>query len=85
MGDHPTDGSTAGMNAIGEITIPSYATTTWFKGVFANNCYDFSTLVRQDLYFRWTNTAAVTRLTITPGVAGSAFKDGSVFTLYGFF
>ena len=67
----------------GEITIIGYAGTTFHKRVlFSAGADDSST--NHTVFsgeFRWKSTAAVSRLTFSSG--GTAFQDGSTFTLYG--
>ncbi len=80
----PNDGATAGACGMAKIEIPSYAGTTYFKSAISEGYDRVGTSPSKNLYYRafqWKSTAAITALTLT---AGTAFKDGSVATLYGF-
>lgn len=81
VGFIPNAGNT-GMTGSGQIRIVNYAGSTFHKRVLSEWGSDdgtnngFVSMVE----WRWKSTSAITRLTIT---AGTAFTDGSVFTLYG--
>lgn len=82
-GASPNDGNTSGFFSAGEIIIVGYASTTPQKIIIATNAFtDGTQTVIQTVTARWASTAAITRLTF--GTDGTAFKDGSTFTLYGF-
>ena len=82
VGFIPQAGNT-NLVAVGQIMIASYARTTFHKRIAGradgedatNNGTEWS------YHFRWKSTAAINRLTFTPG--GTAFANGTVFTLYG--
>ncbi len=79
----PNDGATAGRASAGQIIIPAYARTTFFKQALSTNYSADGTSTAQTLQVRggeWKSTAAINAIVLT---AGTAFKDGSVFTLYG--
>lgn len=83
IGAHPQDGNTAGMCGTGSVVIVGYASTTWHKRALANFGQDDASsngLCSQHTA-RWKSTTAVTRVTFN--TEGTAFKDGSIFTLYG--
>lgn len=77
------DGNTAGMACQGFLSIEDYTNTTWHKRMLSRYASDDGTtnLTNLILSARWKSTAAITRLTFTTD--GTAFKNGSVFTLYG--
>lgn len=78
----PNDGNTAGVSNTGIVEIIEYAGTTWHKRINAHGSYnDGGGLTTLDTSARWASTAAINRLTF--GTDGTAFKNGSVFTLYG--
>ena len=83
IGAHPQDGNTAGMAGTGTVKIIGYASTTWHKRVLAHFGQDDATSNGLTSFHnaRWKSTSALNRLTFTAG--GTAFKDGSIFTLYG--
>lgn len=67
-----------------DIIIPNYAQTTFFKAVISTSFGMFTvtpTVATYVLGFVWLSTAAITTLTFTAG--GTAFVNGSTFTLYG--
>ncbi len=75
--------SNTGIAATGMLYIASYAGTTWHKyitGTFGNEDGANGIWVGTTS-FRWKSTAAVTRATVLTD--GTAFTNGSVFTLYG--
>lgn len=79
----PNNGVTTGRSGSWHITIPSYAATSFFKAPVAYGYDTTGTSSSGSVYirgFEWASTAAITKLTFT---AGTAFKDGSTFTLYG--
>ena len=82
IGYIPNAGNT-NIAASGEVLLVGYAGTTWHKIVQARSGQDSGatnvTIINEA--WRWKSTAAITRLTAT--TAGTAFTDGSVFTLYG--
>lgn len=82
VGAMPQTGLTT-VPGIGEITIPGYAGTTFMKSLFAVAHDELSTTagIIVTLGARWKSTSAITRLTFS--TAGTAFADGSTFTLYG--
>lgn len=83
MGAHPQDGNTAGMAGTGVLQIIGYANTTWHKRLMSRLASDDATSngLTSTHNARWKSTAAITRVTFTSG--GTAFKNGSIFTLYG--
>lgn len=83
IGAHSQDGCAAGMVGVAVITIPGYANTTLHKRALSQMSYEADTFTSAvfSASARWKSTAAITRLTF--GTDGTAFKDGSVFTLYG--
>lgn len=83
VGAHPQDGNTAGIAGAGWLRIVGYANTTWHKRILAHFGSDDATNNGLTSFHnaRWKSTSAIDRLTFTSG--GTAFKDGSVFTLYG--
>lgn len=74
---------TSNASGIADFIIPDYSQTTFFKslggtyGAFSTN----SGVQEGALQGVWKSTAAVTRLTFSTD--GTAFLDGSTFTLYG--
>lgn len=80
---NPQDGNTAGIVGAGSIHVAGYAGTTFHKVVRSETAYEDGTanLTRLMLSARWKSTAAINQLTFSTD--GTAFKDGSVFTLYG--
>lgn len=83
VGAHPQDGNTAGMAGTGKLLIVGYASTTWHKRILSNFGNDDATangLTGQHTA-RWKSASAVNRVTFN--TEGTAFKDGSIFTLYG--
>lgn len=76
-------GNSAGIAGTGETTIVAYANTTWHKRVFSVfGSDDASTNVTvASSSFRWKSTSAITQITMYTD--GTAFANGSVFTLYG--
>lgn len=83
IGAHPQDGNTAGIVGTGTIKIVGYASTTWHKRILAHFGQDDATNNGLTAFHnaRWKSTAALNRLTF--GTDGTAFKDGSIWTLYG--
>jgi hypothetical protein len=83
-GMNPGSGDTAGKAGIADILLPDYNGTTFRKMVQAN-----VTATQQAGNYQgtvggeWASTAAVTRLTVLPGLTGSTFVIGSRFSLYG--
>jgi len=79
----PNNGASAGRAGISQILIPSYADTVFNKQIISET-YDVlgtgsgETIVIRA--FEWASTAAINKLTFT---AGTAFLDGTTFTLYG--
>ncbi len=76
----------AGMTSVamgGEFMIPYYANTTWHKEIMSSFATDETTdgVIIFTAAFRWKSTAAITRLTVNTD--GTAFTNGSIFTLYG--
>lgn len=82
IGAHPDAGNTGSVGQ-GEITLVGYAGTTFHKRILSFMGYDDNTNAGNvgNFVARWKSTAAVTRITITTD--GTAFLDGSTFTLYG--
>lgn len=82
VGVHPQSGNT-GLVASGEITIPNYAGTTNNKRFHAVNAARDGTNGGTVLTLEgeWKSASAINELTLLPG--GTAFENGSVFTLYG--
>lgn len=83
VGHLPQVGNT-NLFSTGVVTIVGYAGTLWHKRVMSTIAHEDGTngAITGALYqFRWQSTAAVTRLTFTTD--GTAFVNGSVFTLYG--
>lgn len=79
----PNDGNTAGIIGVGELIIPNYTGTTFFKRFMASYGCDTGS-VNTDVALataRWASTSAITRVTFSTD--GTAFKNGLVFTLYG--
>lgn len=77
--------ATANMASSIEITIPAYASTTFYKRYICTGGTSQGT-ASTNQYVRitegeWRNTAAITRVTLVPG-AGN-FAAGSTATLYG--
>lgn len=80
----PNAGATAGLSSVGQVLIPNYAGTTFFKQFFTTSyALNNTTPVRTIALFgaSWKSTAAINALVIT--TAGTAFLNGSTFTLYG--
>ena len=78
----PNSGTTSSVG-LTEVTIAGYTSTTFNKDVIYTG-YDFTTSGNGSIQsggFQWKSTAAITRLTFTAG--GTAFTNGSIFTLYG--
>jgi hypothetical protein len=80
---NPQDGNTAGIACNGFLVIEDYTDTTWHKRILSRYAADDATtnLTTLILQARWKSAAAINRLTVTTD--GTAFKDGSIFTLYG--
>lgn len=83
IGFTPNNGSTSGVASAGEVLIPRYSDTTFFKEAIAktygrNGTSTVTTITHNA--FTWASTAAIATLTFG---AGTAFVDGSCFTLYG--
>jgi hypothetical protein len=80
---NPADGNTAGIVGQGVLEIINYAGTTFHKRITSHGGYEDGTVNLSTLSIssRWKSTAAINRLTFLTD--GTAFKDGSVFTLYG--
>jgi hypothetical protein len=79
--DLPNAGNT-GIAGSGEVTIVGYAGTTFHKNVFSVWRAESTSFKEVAVYgARWKSTSAITQLTV--GTSGTAFTDGSVFTLYG--
>jgi len=78
----PQSGNTT-ISASGEMTLINYAKTTFHKRVLTVHGYDDGTFAENigTFEFRWKSTAAITRVTFA--TEGTAFTDGSTFTLYG--
>ena len=79
----PNNGATTGRASTWQILIPNYTDTVFFKQVFSTGYEPIGTGTIAFLYmrgFEWKSTAAITTLTFT---AGTAFLNGSIFTLYG--
>lgn len=84
MGAHPQDGNTAGMVGSAVVTLVGYAGTTFHKRIMSQAAYEAAgtvNLVTVSLSGAWKSVAAINRLTLLTD--GTAFKDGSVVTLYG--
>lgn len=80
-------GSGGGANYAGalELTIPFYASTTFYKTCLAMVGVPDSTaanMVSVDRRFTWRNTAAISRLTLT-AAAGQNFLAGCQLSIYG--
>jgi hypothetical protein len=82
IGNQPNAGNT-GLVCQGEITIVGYAGTTFHKRIVYSFGSDDGTNSGLGLVgtFRWKSTSALNRLTFQTD--GTAFTDGSTFTLYG--
>ena len=82
VGAHPQDGNTAGMAGTGILRIVGYASATWHKRILSHFGQDDATANGLTSFHnaRWKSATAINQLTFT---AGTAFKDGSIFTLYG--
>ena len=67
----------------GIVEIVGYASTTWHKRILARFGNDDATTNGLTSFHnaRWKSTAAINQLTFA--TEGTAFKDGSIFTLYG--
>lgn len=83
IGVNPQDGNTAGLASQCEVTIANYAGTTWQKNIISVFGSVDGTLNGTVATYSsiWKSTSAITSLTF--GTDGTAFKDGSIFTLYG--
>lgn len=81
IGFIPNAGNT-GMTGSGSLKIVNYAGTTFHKRIVGEWGDDdgINAGFVSVFTWRWKSTAAITRLTVT---AGTAFTNGSVFTLYG--
>lgn len=79
---NPQSGNSSISNN-GELMLVQYANTSWHKRIHTQCSYDDGTvgLSTFSLSARWISTAAITRVTFTTD--GTAFANGSVFTLYG--
>ena len=82
VGFLPTAGD-SGVAGGGEVTLPGYAQTTFHKRIGAIAWNDNTTGggIVATLSARWKATTAVDRVTFATD--GTAFLDGSTFTLYG--
>ncbi len=81
VGPQPNAGNT-GWASSGEITINGYANTTFHKRIIGITAADWSGSDQlQTIQARWNQTTAISRVTFTTD--GTAFTNGSVFTLYG--
>lgn len=80
---NPQDGNTAGIFSVGRLLLPGYASGTCHKRIFTSGSYEDGTsgITVASLSARWASLVAVNRLTFTTD--GTAFKNGSIFTLYG--
>jgi hypothetical protein len=77
----PQSGNTD-IAAVGEITLINYAATIFHKTILITHGYDDASNGNIGTFeFRWKSTAAITRVTFA--TEGTAFTDGSTFTLYG--
>jgi hypothetical protein len=65
----------------GETTLVGYANTTFFKNMYATYIQAGATAQIFDLAAVWKSASAITNLTFITD--GTAFVDGSTFTLYG--
>lgn len=83
IGTLAQSGTTSSASA-GDIIIPGYAQTTFHKRVLGKHAEDTTSagIFIATTGFRWKSTAAITRLTFAAS-DGTAFTDGSIFTLYG--
>lgn len=85
VGNIAAASATASHAGVGEIWIPNYGGTTFFKGWNSNlgwsQAITTSTIAAQALQGVWANTAAITRLTIFP--SAGAFIAGSRLSIYG--
>jgi hypothetical protein len=77
-------GATAGVFAMGIITIPQYSSTSWKKTAQSLTGADFAngttSNVRVNGMF-WNNTSAITSITLTP--ENNSWDTGCMFALYG--
>ncbi len=85
MAANPQDGNTAGIVGSAVLDLVGYANTTFHKQLMSHAAYECANagiqMVTLILSARWKSTAAINQLTFLTD--GTAFKDGSVFTLYG--
>lgn len=83
IGNISTSASPAGSAGAGETTFPDYQGTTFWKRAFSVGGYVDSS-GNEDILSTtgsWKSTAAITDILIS--TSGTAFVDGSIFTLYG--
>jgi len=79
----PGQAASANNVAGGELVIPNYKNTSFFKTVSAQNyIYIAGSSVLSLRGFAWASTAAITDLVFQG--TGTAFQNNSVFTLYGY-
>jgi hypothetical protein len=78
-----TNAGTTSQVGVARVDIIGYASTAFFKNVLTQygNFYTNGNNQLAIQSFAWLSTAAITRLTVIS--AGTAFVDGSIFTLYG--
>jgi hypothetical protein len=73
--------SPSNFGSFGEVVIPNYAGTTFYKGISTLLRFDSaSSGYNQTETWFWKSTAAITRLTFS---VPTSFVNGSTFTLYG--
>jgi hypothetical protein len=79
----PQDGNTAGITNAYRLHLTGYADATFHKRILSIGCYEDGTtnLTQLTHSARWQSAAAINRITFLTD--GTAFKDGSTFTLYG--
>lgn len=83
IGGMPNNGNTAGWWACGEINLPDYSNSLSNRIWYYVNTYTTGPLVgsTETGGGRWNFIAPINRLTVNSG--GTAFLDGSTFSLYG--
>lgn len=80
---NPQNGNAAGITGAAVLQIIGYADTTFHKRIDSHGSWEDGTTALSRFQFtsRWKSAAAINRITFTTD--GTAFLDGSTFTLYG--
>ena len=86
FGEAPQASATAGMAGVGEMVVPYYAGTTFYKSLTtvstARNTSAAAGASVLHIGVQWRNTAAITSLRVGVATSGN-FASGAKFSLYG--